>query len=63
MVVSKLDNKVVKGENGKGNEGESNDGEGDAKAVLDILKEQRQLREALENELKNMVYLVPGKQH
>jgi hypothetical protein len=40
------------GRNGKGNEGESNDGEGDAKAVLDILKEQRQLREALENELK-----------
>lgn len=40
------------GRNGKGNEGESNDGEGDAKAVLDILKEQKQLREALENELK-----------
>lgn len=40
------------GRNGKGNEGESNDGEGDAKAVLDILREQRQLREALENELK-----------
>ncbi|HKX85775.1 MAG TPA: hypothetical protein VJL37_03820 [Flavobacterium sp.] len=40
------------GKIGKGNDGESNDGEGDAKAVLDILKEQRQLREALENELK-----------
>ncbi len=31
---------------------EGQDGEGDAKAVLDILKEQKQLREALENELK-----------
>ncbi|MFC4816316.1 hypothetical protein [Flavobacterium sp. GCM10023249] len=41
-----------KGNNGKGKEGEGSDGEGDAKAVLDILKEQRQLREALENELQ-----------
>lgn len=40
------------GKNGNSSEGKSNDGEGDAKAVLDVLKEQRQLREALENELK-----------
>ncbi|GAA4761378.1 MULTISPECIES: DUF4175 family protein [Flavobacterium] len=33
-------------------EGSDSDGEGNAKQVLDILKEQRQLRESLENELK-----------
>ena len=40
---------------GKGNEkgGEnSQDGEGDAKAIMEIYKEQQQLREALEKELK-----------
>jgi hypothetical protein len=48
-----------KGEKGKGS-GQGNekggeegqDGEGDAKAILDIYKEQQQLREALANELK-----------
>ena len=44
------------GESGEGNgeKGGENgqDGEGDAKAVLDILKEQRQLRDALEKELE-----------
>lgn len=39
--------------NGSGSKsGNSQDGEGDAKAVLDILKEQRQLRDALEKELQ-----------
>ncbi len=38
---------------GKGSEGESgDDGEGDAKAIMEIYKEQKQLREALQNELK-----------
>ena len=44
-----------KGQNGKGNQkgGENGqDGEGDAKAIMEIYKEQQQLREALENELK-----------
>ena len=49
-----------KGENGKGegqggnkNGGEKGqDGEGDAKEIMEIYKEQQQLREALENELK-----------
>ena len=44
----------------KGNQGnqsskdgqEGQDGEGDAQMILDVLKEQRQLRDALENELK-----------
>lgn len=40
------------GKNGNNNGSDGQDGEGDAKAVLDILKEQRQLREALEKELK-----------
>ncbi|TGD58640.1 DUF4175 family protein [Flavobacterium humi] len=35
-----------------GSSGEGNDGEGDAKQVLDILKEQQQLRDALEKELQ-----------
>lgn len=33
-------------------EGEGNDGEGNAKAIMEIYKEQRQLRDALEKELK-----------
>jgi hypothetical protein len=46
-----------KGENGKGQgsqQGGENgqDGEGDAKAIMEIYKEQQQLREALEKELK-----------
>ena len=44
-----------KGEGGKGNQngGENGqDGEGDAKAIMEIYKEQQQLREALEKELK-----------
>jgi len=48
-----------KGESGKGQgkgnekEGENGqDGEGDAKAIMEIYKEQQQLREALEKELK-----------
>lgn len=42
------------GKSGQGNEngGEGENGEGDAKAVLDILKEQRQLRDALQKELE-----------
>ncbi|MFM9824901.1 hypothetical protein [Flavobacterium sp.] len=36
-----------KGENGE----EGEDGEGDAKAIMEIYKEQKQLREALQNEL------------
>ncbi|MGH2665272.1 DUF4175 family protein [Flavobacterium sp.] len=35
-----------------GSGGEGSDGEGDAKQVLDILKEQQQLRDALEKELQ-----------
>ncbi|WP_162126835.1 DUF4175 family protein [Flavobacterium phycosphaerae] len=54
-------NKGGKGQNGgnsgqgKGNEKggeEGQDGEGDAKAIMEIYKEQQQLREALEKELK-----------
>jgi len=41
--------KSGKGQN-QGNEGDG-DGEGDAKATMDIYKEQKKLREALENEL------------
>jgi hypothetical protein len=44
-----------KGESGKGNQngGENGeDGEGDAKAIMEIYKEQQQLREALEKELR-----------
>ena len=38
--------------NGQGEGGENgDDGEGDAKAIMEIYKEQRQLREALQNEL------------
>jgi hypothetical protein len=43
-----------KGKEGKksGSEGENGeDGEGDAKAIMEIYKEQKQLREALQNEL------------
>ena len=42
-----------KGQNGKeGKAGESGqDGEGDAQAIMEIYKEQKQLREALQNEL------------
>lgn len=43
-----------KGGQSKNGEGSSNDGEGNAKEILDILKEQRQLRESLENELKKL---------
>ena len=40
------------GKNGKGDsQGEGQDGEGNAKAIMEIYKEQRQLREALQNEL------------
>ena len=43
------------GKSGTGNPGEGGedgqDGEGDAKAIMEIYKEQRQLREALQNEL------------
>jgi hypothetical protein len=40
------------GKDGKSNsEGEGSDGEGSAKAILEIYKEQRQLREALQKEL------------
>jgi len=44
-----------KGKDGKkaGSEGENGeDGEGDAKAIMEIYKDQKQLREALQNELK-----------
>ena len=44
------DGKSGKGGSQEGNEGE--DGEGNAKAIMEIYKEQRQLRESLENELK-----------
>ncbi len=38
---------------GSGSEGENGeDGEGDAKAIMEIYKEQKQLREALQNELQ-----------
>jgi hypothetical protein len=41
------------GKNGKTGEGEKNeDGEGNAKEIMEIYKEQKQLRDALENELK-----------
>ncbi len=43
-------NKGEKGNNGENGE-EGSDGEGDAKAILEIYKEQKQLREALQNEL------------
>ncbi len=39
-----------KGKNGENGE-EGEDGEGDAKAIMEIYKEQKQLREALQNEL------------
>lgn len=46
------------GNSGKGNSdgkqnGQGDDGEGDAEQIMQIYKEQRQLREALERELKN----------
>ncbi|RZJ67946.1 MAG: hypothetical protein EOO50_03735 [Flavobacterium sp.] len=37
--------------NGQGEGSEGDDGEGDARAIMEIYKEQRQLREALQNEL------------
>ncbi|RZJ33891.1 MAG: hypothetical protein EOO51_11945 [Flavobacterium sp.] len=40
-----------KGENGQGEGTEGQDGEGDARAIMEIYKEQRQLREALQKEL------------
>ena len=41
-----------KGKKGSGQNGENGeDGEGDAKAIMEIYKEQKQLREALQNEL------------
>ncbi len=48
------DGKSGSGENGEGKgEGENGqDGEGDAKAIMEIYKEQQQLREALQEELK-----------
>ncbi len=42
--------KGQKGKNGENGE-EGEDGEGDAKAIMEIYKEQKQLREALQNEL------------
>jgi hypothetical protein len=61
----KKDGKDGKGKNGKSGQGGNNgssqgskegengqDGEGDAKAIMEIYKEQQQLREALEKELK-----------
>lgn len=65
----KLGEKPGEGKSGQGNsggqngnksgqskdgEGSAKDGEGNAKEILDILKEQRQLRESLENELKKL---------
>ncbi len=45
--------KPQSGKDGKGNsQGEGSDGEGDAKAIMEIYKEQRQLREALQKELE-----------
>jgi hypothetical protein len=44
--------KPGQGKNGNGKAGENGeDGEGDAKAIMEIYKEQKQLREALQNEL------------
>lgn len=40
------------GKDGKGNSGNGEDGEGDAQAIMEIYKEQKELREALESELK-----------
>src|SRR5690606_12498804 len=41
-----------KGQSGNGGEGENGqDGEGDAKAIMEIYREQKQLRESLQNEL------------
>ncbi|MGM8360858.1 DUF4175 family protein [Flavobacterium sp. ARAG 55.4] len=50
--------KSGEGKEGKGNDkngkdaGEGEDGEGDAKAIMEIYKQQKELRDALENELK-----------
>ena len=50
------DQKGGKGEKGKGdgnqNGEDGQDGEGDSKSIMEIYKEQQQLREGLENELK-----------
>ena len=58
------DQKGGKGENGKG-EGNQNgedgqDGEGDSKSIMEIYKEQQQLREGLENELKKQGIGING---
>ncbi|WP_298397481.1 DUF4175 family protein [Flavobacterium sp.] len=47
------DGKSGSGSSGQGNQDGDNgeDGEGDAKAIMEIFKEQQQLREALQNEL------------
>lgn len=47
------DGKSGSGNSGQGNQDGENgeDGEGDAKAIMEIFKEQQQLREALQNEL------------
>jgi uncharacterized sporulation protein YeaH/YhbH (DUF444 family) len=46
------DGKSGQGSNGNGTGENGQDGEGDAKAVLEILKEQQQLRDALQKELE-----------
>lgn len=46
------DGKSGQGSSGKGTGENGQDGEGDAKAVLEILKEQQQLRDALQKELE-----------
>jgi hypothetical protein len=51
------------GEGYKGGKGDSRggkDGEGDAEAIMEIYKEQKQLREALENELKKQGVGIGG---
>ncbi|MFA9192442.1 DUF4175 family protein [Flavobacterium sp. FZUC8N2.13] len=40
------------GKDGKGTSGNGEDGEGDAQSIMEIYKQQKELREALENELK-----------
>ncbi|ENA1806201.1 hypothetical protein ABF226_000606 [Flavobacterium psychrophilum] len=46
------DGKTGKGSNGNSNGENGDDGEGEAKSVLEILKQQQQLREALQKELE-----------
>jgi hypothetical protein len=45
------DGKSGSGGQGEGDGEEGDDGEGDAKSIMDIYKEQKQLRDALQNEL------------